>query len=172
MTLSLFLKHMVPGKIVEWGLPPGGKGRLVLLFFLKKLEAPIAWVQTVSELQVYPPAWASQGLDLENIFFLQSQEPFKELRPLFLENTFKTIIIDSPSRVSRGDLSFLAQSLRQQGQVLFLIRSYYLSSRWGNPFSSLRINVSIARPGIYGFHFLKGHSSSYVEIKESEFWCG
>lgn len=155
---ELFSESFTPGKIIEWGLPQGQNSRILPLLFLRGSIPATAWIYSQQNHDIYPPSWSCLGVHLNRIFFICSNEPVKQLRPLFLENTFKVLIIDSPKKFSKGDLNFVTQKIRENGQILFLIRNYLLSSKLGNPFAKLRVNCTQDKKNHYCIQFVKGKS--------------
>jgi len=153
-----------PGDLVEWGIPPGLNGRLLPLQFLKLKIPTSVWIYHHHGLGVFASSWISHGVDMQRLFFICSANPVRELRPLFLEDTFKRIIIDSPKKFSTGDLAFVAGQARKQGQIVFVIRHYFLSTRQGNAHASLRLNTWQAGSGEFSIRVIKGHQSSLLTI--------
>ena len=111
-----------PGDLIEWGIPPGMNGRLIPLQLLKQQIPLSVWIYHHHGLGVFASSWISHGVDLQRLFFICSANPVKELRPIFLEDTFKRIIIDAPLKLSTGDMAFVSQQARKQGQIVILIR--------------------------------------------------
>jgi len=164
---ELFSNGVQPGKLIEWGLPQGRNGRIFPILFLRREIPPTIWIYADLGLDIYAPAWASHGVDLGRIFFLKCDNPVKELKPLFLDDTFKIIIIDSPKKLSRGDLSFISVQARANKQIIFLIRNYFLSPRIGNPFAHIRVNCSQNYKGIYSVNFIKGKNVKKILLTDS-----
>ena len=106
-----------PGDLIEWGIPPGLNGRLIPLQLLKQDIPPSVWIYHHHGLGVFASSWISHGVDLQRLFFICSAHPVRELRPIFLEDTFKRIIIDAPRKFSTGDMAFVSQQARKQGQI-------------------------------------------------------
>ncbi len=156
-----------PGCIVEWGLPPGRNGRRIPVLFLRGEIPPTVWIHSNADAAVYAPAWASCGVALSRLFFIQSTQPFKQLRPLFLEDTFKIIVIDAPKRCSKGDLAFLAAQARLNRQIIFLIRNHFLSVGRGNAFAQLRINCAQHKNGFYNVNLIKGGRCGKIRLSNS-----
>jgi len=98
---------------------------------------------------------------------LKCDDPVKKLKPLFLDDTFKIIIIDSPKKLSRGDISFISVQGRANKQIIFLIRNYFLSPRIGNPFAHIRVNCSQNYKGIYSVNFIKGKNLKEILLTDS-----
>ena len=164
---ELFSNGVKPGKLIEWGLPQGRNGRIFPVLFLRK-EIPLTiWIYADLGLDIYAPAWAAHGVDLGRIFFLKCDDPVKKLKPLFLDDTFKIIIIDSPKKLSRGDISFISIQARANKQIIFLIRNYFLSPRIGNPFAHIRVNCSQSYKGIYSVNFIKGKNLKKILLTDS-----
>lgn len=158
------LRQVRAGDLVEWGIPPGLNGRLIPLQLLKRKIPPSVWIYHHHGLGVFASSWISHGVDLQRLFFLCSENPVRELRPLFLEDTFKRIIIDSPRSFSDGDMAFVSQQARKQGQVVFLIRHYFLSQKRGNPHASLRINTWQSGTRCFSLQVVKGPASRRISL--------
>lgn len=160
-----------PGDVVEWGIPPGFNGRLIPLQLLKQ-DIPLSvWIYHHHGLGVFASSWISHGVDLQRLFFICSENPVRELRPIFLEDTFKRIIIDAPRKFSNGDMAFVSQQARKQGQIVFLIRHFFLTEKRGNPYASLRINTWQNARRSFSLQVIKGHSTGkhlipYAEVAE------
>lgn len=160
-----------PGDVVEWGIPPGVNGRLIPLQLLKQQTPLSIWIYHHHGLGIYASSWISHGIDLQRLFFICSDHPVKELRPLFLEDTFKRIIIDAPRKFSTGDMAFVSQQARKQGQIVFLIRHYFLSQKRGNAHARLRINTWQSDQRTFSLQVLKGpktgrHHLPYSAVAE------
>lgn len=135
------------GELCEWGCPWGCGGREVIIRFLCSLPSDYQqqtnwclWVQGQDDVNIYPPAWEAQGVDLAYIRFTSSQNPVKDLKPVFLSSLFKIIILDCPQTLSAEDCQFLARQARQYRQIIILIRNYFLSPKKGNIWAKLRLN--------------------------------
>ncbi|MDH3631836.1 MAG: hypothetical protein OER98_12020 [Gammaproteobacteria bacterium] len=153
-----------PGDLIEWGIPPGMNGRLIPLQLLKQQIPLSVWIYHHHGLGVFASSWISHGVDLQRLFFICSANPVKELRPIFLEDTFKRIIIDAPLKFSTGDMAFVSQQARKQGQVVFLIRHYFLTAKRGNPHASLRINTWQSGKRSFSLQFIKGPNSGKISL--------
>ena len=158
--LDRVFAEVKPGDLIEWGIPPGLNGRLIPVQFLKQQIPTSVWIYHHHGLGIFASSWISHGVDLQRLFFMRSAQPVKELRPLFLEDTFKRIIIDSPKKFSKGDLAFVSQQARKYRQIVFLIRHYFLSPKQGNPYASLRINTWQGKRGAFSLQVIKGHEAS------------
>ncbi len=153
-----------PGDLVEWGIPPGFNGRLIPLQLLKH-DIPLSvWIYHHDGLGVFASSWLSHGVDLERLFFICSESPVSELRPLFLEDTFRRIIIDSPRRFSTGDMAFVSQQARRHGQIVFLIRHYFLSEKRGNAYASLRLNTWQSGKRVFALQVIKGATTGRLAL--------
>ena len=151
-----------PGDLVEWGIPPGFNGRLIPVQLLKR-DIPLSvWIYHHHGLGVFASSWISHGVDLQRLFFICAENPVRELRPLFLEDTFKRIIIDAPRRFSDGDMAFVSQQARKQDQIVFLIRHSFLSSKQGNPHASLRLNTWQSGKRSFSLQVIKGANPGRV----------
>lgn len=153
-----------PGDLVEWGIPPGMNGRLIPLQLLKNQIPPSLWIYHHHGLGVFASSWISHGVDLQRLFFICSENPVRELRPIFLEDTFKRIIIDAPKKFNSGDMAFVSQQARQQGQIVFLIRHYFLSAKQGNPHASLRINTWQNGQRAFSLQVVKGAGPARISL--------
>ena len=153
-----------PGDLVEWGIPPGLNGRLIPLQLLKQQIPLSVWIYHHHGLGVFASSWISHGVDLQRLFFICSANPVKELRPLFLEDTFKRIIIDAPRKFSTGDMAFVCQQARKQGQIVFLIRHYFLTEKRGNPHASLRINTWQSGKHSFSLQLIKGSGTGKISL--------
>ena len=152
------------GDLIEWGIPPGLNGRLIPLQLLKQQIPPSVWIYHHHGLGVFASSWISHGVDLQRLFFICSENPVRELRPLFLEDTFKRIIIDAPRKFSSGDMAFVSQQARKQGQIVFLIRHFFLSEKRGNPYAALRINTWQSGQRCFSLQLIKGAASNRISL--------
>ncbi len=157
-------KQVRPGDLVEWGIPPGLNGRLIPLQLLKHQIPLSVWIYHHHGLGVFASGWISHGVDMQRLFFICSENPVSELRPIFLEDTFRRIIIDAPRRFSDGDMAFVSKQARQQGQIVFLIRHYFLSQKNGNPHASLRINTWQSGKRSFSLQLIKGPVSGRITL--------
>ncbi len=157
-------KQVKPGDLIEWGIPPGLNGRLIPLQLLKHQIPLSVWIYHHHGLGVFASSWISHGVDMQRLFFICSENPVSELRPIFLEDTFRRIIIDAPCRISDGDMAFVSQQARQQGQIVFLIRHYFLSQKNGNPHASLRINTWQNGKRSFSLQLIKGPRSGRITL--------
>ena len=153
-----------PGDLIEWGIPPGLNGRLIPLQLLKQHIPPSVWIYHHHGLGVFASSWISHGVDLQRLFFICSGNPVRELRPLFMEDTFKRIIIDAPRKFSSGDMAFVSQQARKQGQIVFLIRHFFLSEKRGNPYASLRINTWQSNQRSFSLQVIKGPCNQRISL--------
>lgn len=156
-----------PGDVIEWGIPAGLNGRLIPLQFLKRDVPTSVWIYHHHGLAIFASSWISHGVDLSRLYFIASSNPVRELRPLFLEDTFKRIIIDSPKILTKGDLAFVARQARSQRQIIFLIRHYFLSQKNGNTYASLRINSWQSRADGFSIQVIKGSHGERITIPAS-----
>jgi hypothetical protein len=161
-----------PGDLIEWGIPPGLNGRLIPVQFLKHGIPVSIWIYHRHGLGVFASSWISHGIDLQRLFFIRSAKPVKELRPLFLEDTFKRIIIDSPKNFSGGDLAFVSQQARKHRQIVFLIRHYFLSQKQGNPHARLRINTWQNDNDEFSLQVIKGPTTGKLRIPLRDVYAG
>ena len=162
--LDQCMSQVRAGDLVEWGIPPGLNGRLIPLQLLKRQIPLSIWIYHHHGLGVFASSWISHGVDLQRLFFICSDSPVRELRPVFMEDTFKRIIIDAPRRFSAGDMAFVSQQARKQGQIVFLIRHYFLSQKNGNPHASLRINTWQSGKRSFSLQLIKGPTSGRITL--------
>jgi len=162
--LDQYFAAVKPGDLIEWGIPPGLNGRLIPVQFLKHCIPASIWIYHHHGLGVFASSWISHGIDLQRLFFIRSAKPVKELRPIFLEDTFKRIIIDSPKNFSSGDLAFVSRQARKYQQIVFLIRHYFLSQKQGNPHASLRINTWQNGNDAFSLQVIKGPATGKLRI--------
>ena len=157
-------QQIKPGDLIEWGIPPGLNGRLIPLQLLKHQIPLSLWIYHHHGLGVFASSWISHGVDMQRLFFICSGNPVKELRPVFLEDTFRRIIIDAPHRFSDGDMAFVSQQARKQEQIVFLIRHYFLSQKNGNPYASLRINTWQSGNRAFSLQLIKGPTTGRITL--------
>lgn len=162
--LDKLFSTIKPGDVIEWGIPPGLNGRLIPLQFLKQDVPTSVWIYHHHGLAIFASSWISHGVDLSRLYFICSANPVRELRPLFLEDTFKRIIIDSPKVLTNGDLAFITRQARQQRQIVFLIRHYFLSQKKGNAHASLRLNTWQGQGGEFSIQVIKGARAGRIKI--------
>jgi len=168
--LDVLFTAVKPGDVIEWGIPPGLNGRLMPLQFLKQDVPTSVWIYHHHGLAIFASSWISHGVDLNRLYFIASSNPVRELRPLFLEDTFKRIIIDSPRILTNGDLAFITRQAREHRQIIFLIRHYFLSQKKGNAYASLRLNTWQGQHGEFSIQVIKGSNTGKVTIPRSAFY--
>ncbi|MCP4874387.1 MAG: hypothetical protein GY896_02780 [Gammaproteobacteria bacterium] len=161
-------EQIKPGDLIEWGIPPGLNGRLIPLQLLKHQIPLSVWIYHHHGLGVFASSWISHGVDLQRLFFICSENPVRELRPIFLEDTFKRIIIDAPRKFSTGDMAFVSQQARKQGQIVFLIRHFFLNEKCGNPHATLRINTWQSGKRSFSLQLIKGPRSGRITLPYSD----
>ncbi|MFT5658030.1 MAG: hypothetical protein ACI9KN_001309 [Gammaproteobacteria bacterium] len=170
-SIDRYFTDVIPGDVIEWGIPPGLNGRLIPLQFLKQDIPASVWIYHHHGLGIFASSWISHGVDLRRLFFICSAQPVKELRPIFLEDTFQRIIIDAPKKFSTGDLAFVSHQARKNNQVIFLIRHYFLSQKQGNPYASLRINSWQNATDSFVVQAIKGRVSGRTVINASRIYA-
>lgn len=129
------------GQISEWGIPWGNQGRQLILSFLTMALQQgqwCLWVQRPSDTTAYAPAWQALGVPLERLKFVEVDDPIQALKPLFMSDFFKVIIIDCP--LTPKEYAFLAKRARVNRQLIITIRSHYLSTKLGNVWAKSRLN--------------------------------
>ncbi|MFT5505049.1 MAG: hypothetical protein ACI8XC_002767 [Gammaproteobacteria bacterium] len=168
-TLDQIFQSSKSGDLIEWGIPPGLNGRLIPLQFLKKDIPASVWIYHHQNLSVFASSWISHGVNLDRLFFIGSDHPVKQLRPLFLDDCFQRIIIDSPRLFSTGDMAFVSHQARKKGVIVFLIRRYFLSAKRGNPYASLRLNAWQNSHEDFVIQTIKAHATRRHIIRRHEF---
>jgi hypothetical protein len=133
--------------ITEFGMPLGKEGRVLLLKFLVNATRGIGmkplwvlWVSSHSDFSVFPPAWFVKGVSPSRMVFTRSTAPAEDLKRAIINPLFKLIILDSPQRFSRDDCSFVNTQARSNGQLIILLRNFFLSNKRGNVWARLRLN--------------------------------
>lgn len=161
------------GQCTEWGVPFGSISRLIPAMVAKALGQECLWICDQSNKQIYPNSWSGLGFDLDNLHFLNEQQPLSSLRTLIHENHFPFLIVDSQQFFKKSDFHFLAQATRQYGITLFLFRPYFLSNKNGNPFCRYRINSSYCITGKnFRLSVLKGLPARHIRLAFDEVLCG
>lgn len=161
------------GSLCEWGMPPGKHARTLLVKLLAHNQCLCLWIYSSDDSRrVYPPAWAARGIDLSQIYFVQSTSPLSQLRPAFLEQLFPIIVIDSFCCHSKDELAFLSRQARALSATIFILRPYLLSHAKGNPFAKHRLNSWLNHQNNkFHIHLLRGHSPKTLMIPAGERWC-
>lgn len=132
------------GNLLEMGMPHAKGGRICLVPFLAQAsvqELWCLWAFALAEVNLFAPAFLGRGVKPEKMFFTHSAQPIEELKSLLLHPLFKVIILDSPQRLKREDLGFLATQARAQGKLIIVIRPYFLSNKLGNIWAHWRVNI-------------------------------
>jgi hypothetical protein len=93
--LDELFENVRDGDVIEWGIPPGLNGRLIPLQFLKKDMPTSVWIYHHHNLAIFASSWISHGVDLDRLYFIRSANPVAQLRPLFLEDTYAGIRLNS-----------------------------------------------------------------------------
>lgn len=138
---ALDLKTDLPTNCLsEWGMPLGQKGRQLILKYLARRNGLVLWIYSEESMEVYPPAWHAQGMNLQRIYFARCSAPLTQLKAVFFEPLFQSIILDCPQDFSRDDQNFLAYRARKQKQSICILRNFFLSQNMGNPFAKIRLN--------------------------------
>lgn len=134
------------GEVSEWGMPWGQCLRDIILWFLihaqQRNEGPcwILWIYGQPDISINPLAWQARGLDLSWIRFARAQQPVRELKPIFLSDFFRIVVIDGAQRLHDDDCAFLARQARRHKQMIVLLRSHPLSQGRGNVWAKTRVN--------------------------------
>ncbi len=167
--LDDFLQGGLPsGCLCEWGVPFGQGGRELVLSYISMATHQRAWCLWSSsddEVEVYPPAWAAKGVDLEYVRFVQTNDVIKDLRPVFFDPFFKVIVLDAPKKLSKEDIAFLAKQARKNNQLIILLRNFYLKPSKGNVFARFRFNCKRRVDGGLSFVSLKGAQPKGLNIR-------
>lgn len=174
-SLNEFLAPLTwEGQLSEWGVPTGSIARLIPAMVAKALNMECLWITDQVQARLYPNSWSGLGFNLNNLHFIQDNEPLSSLRTVIHENAFPFIIVDCKHRLQSSDFHFLNHSCRQQGTTLFLFRSFYLSNKNGNPFSKQRINCSYSMAEqSFQLSMIKGVTSRRcLRLPLSEVLCG
>jgi len=125
----------------EWGLPHGRFGRVIPLLWAGENKASVLWLTDQITMTPYPKLLHNIGLPLKQFHFIQNRKPLKNLKTVFNENVYKHIVLDTSELLKPGDHSFLARLTRTHDLTCFLIRPFFLSAKFGNPFTKHRLNV-------------------------------
>lgn len=168
--LDTLFENVRDGDVIEWGIPPGLNGRLIPLQFLKHDMPTSVWIYHHHNLAIFASSWISHGVDLDRLYFIRSANPVSQLRPLFLEDTFKRIIIDAPKNLSVGDLAFLATQARRNGQIIFLIRHFFLSPKKGNAYAAIRLNSWQKDSRHFTIQVIKGAANGTIKLPVSSLY--
>lgn len=131
------------GELSEWGMPWGQGLRELLLPFLASAQRKdywILWIYGQSKICVNPLAWKARAVDLNRIRFVGTEQPLQDLRPVFLSDFFRLIVIDQGKPLSEEDCAFLARQARRQRQSILILKPYALSHTQGNVWARLRVN--------------------------------
>ncbi len=168
----IFRKGVRYGTLVEWGLPEGKNGRILPLLFLRHIMAPTEWIYPDNGTDIYAPAWASRGVDLRRVLFVKCNDPVMKLKPLFLDDAFTVIVLDSPRKLSKGALSFISAQTRINQQIVFLLRHFFLSSKRGNAFAAVRLNGAQDRRVFFTVNVIKGKQIGKIILPEKHVLTG
>lgn len=167
--LDQFLEGGLPwGTLIEWGMPIGFEGRNVLLAFLvgaMQEEGLVLWVNGHASLSVFPPPWFARGLLPHKMVFCDAESPLKILKRAIVNPLFKVIIIDSPTIFSVQDAAFLRRQAASCGQLMVLVRNYFLSNKLGNPWARLRLNCRRQGCG-YLLQVMRGQASKRLFLDQ------
>jgi hypothetical protein len=61
-------------------------------------------------------------------------------------------------------MAFVSQQAREHGQIVFLIRHYFLSPKNGNPHASLRINTWQGGKRSFSLQVIKGPATGRINL--------
>lgn len=138
----------VRGSLIEWGIPYGLDGRSVPVGFLAHVtqsERQYAlWVECErkkNQFHIYPPRFAAEGVALDRLLFVSTNNPISELKPVFSEPVFQMIILNDPQFFTKEDMMFLRKKAKQLLCVIFVLRPFLLTVERGNVWAQYRINV-------------------------------
>lgn len=152
--------------VSEWGLPPGRRGREVIIHYLARLlethpnrqQAWCLWISPdTDELRVYPPAWMARGLNLSRMRFARTDHPMKDLKAALLSSVFAAIVLDRPNRLRPDDCAFLAAQSRAHRRHTMILRDHFLSAGRGNVWARQRLNIDIVHGDTFNARFTRGH---------------
>ncbi len=132
------------GHLLEMGMPHAKGGRISLVPFLAQAarrELWCLWAYALEGVNLFAPAFLGRGVSPDKMFFSSSKFPIEELKSLLLHPLFKVIILDSPLKLKREDLGFLATQARAQKKLIIVIRPYFLSNKLGNIWAHWRVNI-------------------------------
>ena len=125
----------------EWGVPSARQGRRVIAQFIaRNPQLMTLWIYSRPDDRIYPPSWQALGVDLSRIFFTNCSNPLSQLKPVFLENAFKLIILDQPNDIDQRCCGFLAGKAQYNRQNIMLLRNDFLTPLSGNPYARQRMN--------------------------------
>ena len=135
--------------LVEWGMPFGSGGRRLVASLLARATSGDAadgrlsclWVSAKAQLKIYPPAWQAAGVDLRWLRFTRSSSPVRDLRPLFMDDFFKVIVLDQPASLTMEDCGFITQHARRNRQLIIILRDHLLSTSDSNVWARTRLNT-------------------------------
>jgi hypothetical protein len=136
--------------LIELGMPFGNGGRRLTALFLAKATSGqwdgrqklwCLWVSARQQLDLYPPAWISIGVDLHYLRFARSQTPLIDLKPIFTDSFFRVLVFDGVS-LSNDDCRFLSIQARSNRQLIILLKDDYLSRSQSNISARLRLNIT------------------------------
>lgn len=168
-----FSFYQEKGHIIEWGAPTGQFGRLLPALLSILMDEPLLWIKDPGEAILYPNAWQDLGGDLDLLHFVQTPDPLKVAKSALVEKSYPLLIIDTTQFIGTGEMSFISQMARKQNISVFVIRSYFLSSKKGNPFSRFRFNTTLE---IFTENLkvqpVKDKNHSPLSLKLSEVFCG
>ncbi len=143
-TLDLILDGGIsPGKLYEFGMPPGFEGRKILMSLLKGLtedKVKVIWISPSDRYLLNPAMFFAHNVDLSCIRFAFTNQPLEDLKALFFESLFQVIILDSPGLIKKDIFSFLNKQTRENRQIILILRDYLLKNEIGNIWSQARIN--------------------------------
>lgn len=141
------------GTVSEWGIPFGCGGRELLVKFIATLTggsnpAWCLWAYARQHCQAYPLAWHGRGVNLRWLRFAHTESPVRDLKSLFLDPTFKLIVIDQPVHLTDEDIVFMAQQARHHKRHIMVVRDRWLASGCGVSTVRYRLNCgrSIRQP--------------------------
>jgi hypothetical protein len=153
---------LLPGSLSEWGLPPGRRGREVILGYLRHHTGWSLWATPETDTtRLYPPAWAARGVDLTRLRWARTDRPLQDLKPALLSSVFPVIVLDRPPRLRPDDMAFLAAQARAHHYHVLILRDYFLSSARGNAHARARLNVDLLPDGRFHARMVRGTSGSF-----------
>ena len=136
--------------LVEWGMPFGSGARRLVTSFIARAttsgdddggKLSCLWISARPLLKIYPPAWQAAGVDLERLRFTRSSSPVHDLKPLFMDDFFKVIVLDHPTSLTLEDCGFITQCARRNRQLVIILRDHLLSTSDSNVWARVRLNT-------------------------------
>ncbi|NBV41348.1 hypothetical protein EBR96_01065 [bacterium] len=144
--ITQFLGGGLPkGAISEFGIPLGYSGRCVIADFVSQLTQSgqlCLWVNSHSNLKVYPPAWLARGIDPLKWVVANTTRPLRDLKAALIQPIFQLVVLDATQRnLSTEDIAYIGLQARLHRYAVVIIRPHLLSNQRGNTWAKLRVNI-------------------------------